>query len=94
MDDGHICNPTLLVRPSFSGKTHFMLRALSRISDRDFFRNTEPLAEQYSISKIKIEEIGGESEPLTEYRSVIIVFDDFLGTSISKYKDIFIVRGR
>ena len=72
-------NRTLLVGPSFSGKTYFMLKILSRIPDRDVFIITKSPPEQYSNSKIKIEEIGGEIKPVNEYKNAIIVFDDNSG---------------
>ena len=47
-------NRTLLVGPSFSGKTYLMLKILSRISDRDIYIITKSPPEQYINSKIKI----------------------------------------
>ena len=44
---------TLLVGPSFSGKTYLMLKTLSRIPDRDFYIITKSPPEQYTKSKIK-----------------------------------------
>ena len=40
-------NRTLVVGPSFSGKTYLMLQILSRISDRDIYIITKSPPEQY-----------------------------------------------
>ena len=87
-------NRTLLVGPSFSGKTYLMLKILSRISDRDIYIITKSSPEQYSNSKIKIKEINDEIKPLNEYENGIIVFDDILGSSSSRFIDQFFIRGR
>ena len=87
-------NRTLLVGPSFSGKTYLMLKILSRISDRDIYIITKSPPEQYTNSKIKIKEISDEIKPLNEYENGIIVFDDILGSSNSKFMDQFFNRGR
>ena len=87
-------NRTLLVGPSFSDKTYLMLKILSRISDRDIYIITKSPHEQYTDSKIKIKEIGDEIKPLNEYENGIIVFDDILGSSNSKFIDQFFTRGR
>ena len=87
-------NRTLLVGPSFSGKTYLMIKILSRISDRDIYIITKSPPEQYTNSKIKIEEISDEIKPLNEYENGIIVFDDILGSSNSKFIDQFFIRGR
>ena len=59
-------NRTLLVGPSFSGKTYLMLKILSRISDRDIYIITKSPPEQYTNSKIKIKEISDEIKSLNE----------------------------
>ena len=87
-------NRTLLVGPSFSGKTYLMLKILSRISDRDIYIITKSPPEQYTNSKIKIKEISDEIKPLNEYENGIIVFDDILGSSNSRFIDQFFIRGR
>ena len=87
-------NRTLLVGPSFSGKTYLMLKILSRISDRDFYIITKSPPEQYTNSKIKIREISDEIKPLNEYENGIIVFDDVLGSTNSRFIDQFFIRGR
>ena len=87
-------NRTLLVGPSFSGKTYLMLKILSRIPDRDNYIITKSNPEQYTNSKIKTKEIGDEIKPLNEYENGIIVFDDILGSSNSRFIDQFFIRGR
>ena len=54
----------------------------------------KPPPEQYSNSKIKINETIEEIRTVNEYKNAIIVFDDILGTSISKYLDQFSIRDR
>ena len=51
-------NRTLLVGPSFSGKTYLMLKIRSRIPNRDVYIITKSPPEQYSNSKIKIQELS------------------------------------
>ena len=87
-------NRTLLVGPSFSGKTYLMLKILSRIPDRDIYIITKSPPEQYINSKIKIKEIGDEIKPLNEYENGIIVFDDISGSSNCRFIDQFFIRGR
>ena len=87
-------NRTLLVGPSFSGKTHLMLKILSRMLDRDIYIITKSPPEQYINSKIKIKEISDEIKPLNEYENGIIVFDDILGSTNSRFIDQFFNRGR
>ena len=87
-------NRILLVGPSFSGKTYFMLKTLSQIPDRDIYIITKSPPEQYTNSKIKIKEISDEIKPLNEYENGIIVFDDILGSSNSRFIDQFFIKGR
>ena len=87
-------NRTLLVGPSFSGKTYLMLKILSGISDRDIYIITKSPPEQYSNFKIKIKELSDEIKPLNEYENGIRVFDDILGSSKSRFIDQFFIRGR
>ena len=87
-------NRTLLVGPSFSGKTYLMVKTLSRIPDRDIYKITKSPLERYTNSKIKIKEISDEIKPLNEYENGIIVFDDILGSSNSRFIDQFFIRGR
>ena len=79
--------------PSFSGKTYLMLKFFSRIPDRNIYITKSP-PEQYSNSKIKINEISDEIKPLNEYENAIIVFDDILGATNSRVIDQFFIRGR
>ena len=83
-----------MVGPSFSGKTYLMLKILSGISNRDVYIITKSPPEQYSNSKIKIKEISDEIKPLNEYENGIIVFDDILGSTNSRFIDQFFIRGR
>ena len=94
IENGNIKNidRTLLVGPSFSGKTYLMLKTLSRIPDRDIYIITKSPPEQYTNSKIKIKEISDEIKPLNEYENGIIVFDDNLGSSNSRFIDKFFIR--
>ena len=87
-------NRTLLVGPSFSGKTYLMLKTLSRIPDRDIYIITKSPPKQYTNSKIKIKEISDEIKPLSEYENGIKVFDDILGSSNSRFIDHLLIRGR
>ena len=87
-------NRTLLVVPSFSGKTYLMLKILSRMIDRDIYIITKSPPEQYTNSKLKIKEISDEIKPVNEYENGIIVFDDILGSSNSRFIDQFFIRGR
>ena len=93
-DNNNNNNRSLLVGPSFSGKTYLMLKILSRIPDRDIYIITKSPPEQYTNSKIKIKEISDEIKPLNEYENGIIVFDDILGSSNSRFIDQFFIRGR
>ena len=90
-NDNNNNNRTLLVGPSFSGKTYLMLKILSRITNRDIYIITKSPPEQYTNSKIKIKEIGDEIKTLSEYENGIIVFDDVLGSSNSRFIDQFFV---
>ena len=83
-----------MVGPSFSGKTYLMLKILSRISNLDIYLITKSPPEQYSNSKISIKEISDEIKLLSEYENGIIVFDDILGSSNSRFIDQFFIRGR
>ena len=93
-DNNNNNNRSLLVGPSFSGKTYLMLKILSRMPDRDIYIITKSPPEQYTNSKIKIKEISDEIRPLNEYENGIIVFDDILGSSNSRFIDQFFIRGR
>ena len=71
-----------------------MLKILSRIPDRDFYIITKSPPEQYSISTIKIIEISDETKPLNEFENSVIVSDDILGSTNSRYIDQYFIRGR
>ena len=71
-----------------------MLQIFSPISDRDIYIIIKSPPEQYTNSKIKIKEINNEIKPLIEYENGIIVFDDILGPSNSRFIDQFFIRGR
>ena len=71
-----------------------MLKILSRLPDRDIYIITKSPPEQYSNSKIKNKELGDEIKSLNEYENGIIVFDDILGSSNSRFIDQFFMRGR
>ena len=92
--ENNINNRTLLVGPSFSGKTYLMLKILSRMLDRDIYIITKSPPEHYTNSKIKTKEISDEIKPLKEYENGIMVFDDVLGSSNSRDIDQFFIRGR
>ena len=87
-------NRKLLVGPSFSGKTYLMMRILSQSFNRDIYIITKSPPEQYSNPKIKIKEITDEIKPLNEYKNAVIVFDDVLGSSNSRFIHQFFIRGR
>ena len=87
-------NRTLLVGSSFAVKTYLMLKVLSRLIDRDIYIINKSPPEQYTNSKIKIKEITDEINHLNEYENGIIVFDDILGSSNSRFIDQFFIRGR
>ena len=71
-----------------------MLKILSRTPYRDIYIITKSPPEQYTNSKIKIKEITDEIKPLNEYKNGVIVFDDVLGSSNSRFIDQFFIRGR
>ena len=92
--DNNNNNRTFLVGPSFPGKTYLMLKFLPRISDRKIYLFTKSPPDQYSNSRIKIQELSDEIKPLNEYENAIIVFDGTLGSSNGRYIDQFFIRGR
>ena len=71
-----------------------MLKILSRILNRDIYIITKSPPEQYTNSKMKIKEISDEIKTLNEYKNGIILFDDILGSSNSRFIDQFFIRGR
>ena len=86
---------TFLVGPSFSVKSFLMLKILSRKpSDRDINIMTKSPLEDYSNSKIKIEERREKIKPLSENENAIQFSEDILGSSKSRYIYQFSIRGR
>ena len=83
----------LIVGPPFSGKTHLMLKIFPGIPNQDIYIVTKSPLEQNYNSKIEIE-LGKKIKPRCENENTIIVVDDVLGTSNSKYIDQFLIRGR
>ena len=83
-----------MVGPYFSGKTYLILKILSRIPDPDIYIIPKSPPEHYSNSKIKIKEISDEIKRVNDYENAIIVFDDILGSSNSRFIDQFFIRGR
>ena len=71
-----------------------MFKIFSRIPNRDIYIVTKSPLEQYPNSKIKIKEICDEIKSLNEYEDGVIVFDDVLGSSNSRFIDQFFIRGR
>ena len=69
-----------------------MLEIFSWMPNRDIHIITKSPTEQYSNSNIKIKEIGEENKALRKGENALIVFDYFLGTSISKSIDQFFIR--
>ena len=69
----------------FSGKTYLKLKILSQNPERDIYIITKSPLEQFCNSKIKIGVNGEEIKHLNEYENGIIVFDDVLGSSNSRF---------
>ena len=83
-----------MVGPSFSGKTYILLKTFSRIPNRVIYKINKLPPEQYSNTKIKIEETREEIKTLNKDENTTIVVHDILGSSNSKYIDQFFIRGR
>ena len=72
-----------------------MLKIFSQIQpDRDFYIFTKSPPGQFSNSKVKKKEITEKKKTSEENENAIIVFDDVLGSSNSRYVDQFFIRGR
>ena len=90
------CNRTLIVGPSFCGKTHLLLNKLRLIrleNPEKQIRIITRSPEQYEdidIGGVKVEENVGDLE---EYRGCCVVFDDVLDSN-QKLIDPFFTRGR
>ena len=98
-DDNNKCNRTLIVGPSFCGKTHLLLNKLRliRLEDpekqiRIITRSPEQYedVEQHIEQGIEVEENVGDLEV---YRGCCVVFDDMLDSN-QKLIDPFFTRGR
>ena len=99
------CSRTLIVGPSFCGKTHLLLNKLQliRLDDNtrkihiitrspEQYSNTALLASDIKIEQVKVEE-DLEDKSIQDFQSCCVVFDDFLDTS-QKLIDPFFTRGR
>ena len=91
-------NRTLIVGPSFCGKTHLLLNKLQLIRLDDNTRKIHIITrspEQYN--KIEIEDISVEEDledkSIQDFQNCCVVFDDMLDTS-QKLIDPFFTRGR
>ena len=93
-------NRTLIVGPSFCGKTHLLLNKLRLIRLEDPEKQIRIITrspEQYEFAELRID-IGGVSVEenvgdLEEYRGCCVVFDDMLDSN-QKLIDPFFTRGR
>ena len=80
------CNRTLIVGPSFCGKTHLLLNKLQLIRLDDNTRKIHIITrspEQYSnieIEQVKVEE-DLEDKSIQDFQNCCVVFDDMLDTS-------------
>ena len=92
------CNKTLIVGPSFCGKTHSLLNKLQLIrldNPEQKIRIIKRSPEQYS--KIEIEDVSVEEDledrTLQDFQNCCVVFDDMLDSN-QKLIDPFFTRGR
>ena len=91
------CNRTLIVGPSFCGKTHLLLNKLQLIRLDDNTRKIHIITrspEQYSnieIEQVKVEDL--EDKSIQDFQICCVVFDDMLDTS-QKLIDPFFTSGR
>ena len=74
-----------LIWPCFSGKSCLGLKIFWWKPDWDTYISIKFPPEQFLNSKNKIKEIGEEIRPLNELENAIIVFDDVLVSSKSRY---------
>ena len=91
------CKRTLIVGPSFCGKTHLLLNKLQLIRLDDNTRKIPIVTrtEQYSnieIEQVKVEE-DLEDKRIQDFQNCCVVFDDMLDTA-QKLIDPFFTRGR
>ena len=99
-DDNNNCNRTLIVGPSFCGKTHLLLNKLRLIRLEDPEKQIRIITrspEQYEDVKLDLElgdiEVEENVGDLEEYRGCCVVFDDMLDSN-QKLIDPFFTRGR
>ena len=98
-DDNNKCNRTLIVGPSFCGKTHLLLNKLRLIRLEDPEKQIRIITrspEQYEDVELHIEqgiEVEENVGDLEEYRWCCVVFDDVLDSN-QKLIDPFFTRGR
>ena len=92
------CNRTLIVGPSFCGKTHLLLNKLQLIRLDDNTRKIHIITrspEQYN--KTEIEDISVdedlEDKSIQDFQNCCVVFDDMLDSN-QKLIDPFFTRGR
>ena len=97
-NDNSMFNRTLIVGPSFCGKTHLLLNKLQLIRLDDNTRKIHIITrspEQYN--KIEIEDVSVdedlEDKSIQNFQNCCVVFDDMLDTS-QKLIDPFFTRGR
>ena len=99
-DDDNKCNRTLIVGPSFCGKTHLLLNKLRLIRLEDPEKQIRIITR--SPEQCEDIDIGGASQgieveenvgDLEEYRGCCVVFDDILDSN-QKFIDPFFTRGR
>ena len=85
-----------MVGPKFLVRTYLMFKLLSRMPGRDINIITKSPPEQFCNSEIKVKELGEEIKLLYDDENAIIVFDDIdnLGSSNTRVKDQFFIRGR
>ena len=91
------CNRTLIVDPSFCGKTHLLLNKLQLIRLDDNTRKIHILTrspEQYNKIEIDVsveEDLGDKS--IQDFQNCCVLFDDLLDSN-QKLIDPFFIRGR
>ena len=97
-NDNIMFNRTLIVGPSFCGKTHLLLNKLQLIRLDGITRKNHIITrspEQYSnieIEQVKVEE-DLEDKSIQDFQNCCVVFDAMLDTS-QKLIDPFFTRGR
>ena len=97
-NDNNMCNRTLIVGPSFCGKTHLLLNKLQliRLYDNEkqiyIITRSPNQYEDLEIEQVKVEE-DLEDKTIQDFQNCCVVFDDMLDTS-QKLIDPFFTRGR